>query len=309
MFRFKKEQIVHSIRRTKVGGQPGEYPMVLCGSIFYEGHSLVEDAVKGYFNHEKAESLISAQDSMADETGNPPMVHLYARTNEAVERYMCFASEVSDAPLVVDSTEASVRGHAAIYSTEVGLADAVVYNSLNVGATEQELADLQESDVRAAIVLAFNPVDTSYNGRMSVLEEGGGVLEKGLLKIAEGCDVKKILVDTAATSMGAGSGAALRATLTVKARYGLPTGSGIHNVANSWKWLKDKKSKDSSIYRACDSATVGMQQMVGGDYVLYGPIENARYAFSVAALGDILLSEAVDEYVSIGPDHPRNKLL
>lgn len=34
MFKFDKEQTVFDFGGVKMGGQPGEYPTVLCGTIF-----------------------------------------------------------------------------------------------------------------------------------------------------------------------------------------------------------------------------------------------------------------------------------
>ena len=47
MFRFDKEQIVLDVAGVKVGGQPGEYPTVLAGTIFYGGHKIIEDEKAG----------------------------------------------------------------------------------------------------------------------------------------------------------------------------------------------------------------------------------------------------------------------
>jgi len=43
MFRFDKEQTVLDIAGVKCGGQPGEYPTVIAGTIFYGGHKIIED--------------------------------------------------------------------------------------------------------------------------------------------------------------------------------------------------------------------------------------------------------------------------
>ena len=40
LFRFERKQEVFDIGGIKIGGQPGELPTVLVGSIFYEGHSM-----------------------------------------------------------------------------------------------------------------------------------------------------------------------------------------------------------------------------------------------------------------------------
>jgi tetrahydromethanopterin S-methyltransferase subunit H len=50
MSKFEKEQKVFDSSGVKVGGQPSEYPTVLIGSIFYDGHKIVTDAMKGDLN-------------------------------------------------------------------------------------------------------------------------------------------------------------------------------------------------------------------------------------------------------------------
>ncbi len=308
MFRFNHEQTIHNIRGVRIGGQPGELPTVLCGSIFYEGHSIVEDAVKGKFDKERAENLINNQASFSDETGNPHIIQIYGRSLDALVKYMEFVHEVSDAPMMIDSTEGSVRSGGALYSTEVGLSDSVIYNSMNVGMTESEISALKSSDIDTAIVLAFNPIDSSLKGRIELLENGSGILNRGLLELAEECGIKKVLVDTGATPIGSNSGVVLRLTLAVKGKYGLPTGSGIHNIPLSWQWLRERKKDDPVIYRVCDISTVALQQIVGGDFVLYGPIENAKYAFACAAMTDILIAEGAIEFIKPSSSHPINKL-
>ena len=40
MFKFDKEQTVFDFAGVKMGGQPGEYPTVLAGTIFYGASGL-----------------------------------------------------------------------------------------------------------------------------------------------------------------------------------------------------------------------------------------------------------------------------
>ena len=47
MFRFDKEQVVFDFAGVKMGGQPGEYPTVLAGTIFYGGHNIISDELTG----------------------------------------------------------------------------------------------------------------------------------------------------------------------------------------------------------------------------------------------------------------------
>ena len=59
MFKFDKEQTVFDFGGVKMGGQPGEYPTVLCGTIFYGGHNIVNDELTGDFDKEKADKLLT----------------------------------------------------------------------------------------------------------------------------------------------------------------------------------------------------------------------------------------------------------
>ena len=50
--------------------------------------------------------------------------------------------------------------------------------------------------------------------------------------------------------------------------------------------------------------------MCGGDFVLFGPIENAKIAFPAVAQTDMFISEAAKAFGTEAVDyHPMNKLL
>ncbi|MDP3035576.1 MAG: tetrahydromethanopterin S-methyltransferase subunit H, partial [Methanobacteriaceae archaeon] len=68
MFRFDKEQVVIDVAGVKVGGQPGEYPTVLAGTIFYGGHKIISDEKAGVFDKDAAEALIKTMEEMSDVT-------------------------------------------------------------------------------------------------------------------------------------------------------------------------------------------------------------------------------------------------
>ena len=55
MFKFETEQKVCEVGGVKFGGQPGEYPTVLIGSIFYAKQRMVKDSMKGDFDKKQAE--------------------------------------------------------------------------------------------------------------------------------------------------------------------------------------------------------------------------------------------------------------
>ncbi len=70
MFKFERTQSIFEIGKVKVGRQPGiAYSFI--GSIFYEGHRIVQDKSSGLFNRREAERLILVQEEMSEKTGIP----------------------------------------------------------------------------------------------------------------------------------------------------------------------------------------------------------------------------------------------
>ncbi len=310
MFIFQKEQIIHSIGGVRVGGNPGELPTVLAGSIFYSGHKIVTDPNRGVFDRKKAEEFINVQDEMSSITGNPCMIQIVAEAEEALSKFLDFTADVSNAPLIIDSTSADVRCSGLRYAEETGLIDRVIYNSLNLSATNEEIEFLREFQHESAIILAFNPQDPSIAGRRAVLEQGALNLESGLLTLCEQLGITKPLIDTATTAMGAGAGSSLAFTFVSKSKYGLPTGSGIHNAPSSWPWLNEYKKTNKDAFKACDLSSNLAVQLLGGDFVLYGPIKNASSVFPIIAMADVFSAEYANlEFGIEAPDeHPLKKL-
>ncbi|MBD3406617.1 MAG: tetrahydromethanopterin S-methyltransferase subunit H [Candidatus Lokiarchaeota archaeon] len=311
MFVFEKEQIIYDIGGLKVGGNLGENPTVLAGTIFYNGHKIVSDAKQGLFDKRSAEDLINQQDTMADLTGNPAIIQIFAESEIAMKKYIDFTTEISDAPFIIDSADASIRIAGLQHAEEIGLLDKAIYNSINVSITQDEIDTLIDMQHSCAIVLAFNPQDPSIAGRRAILDEGTGNLDEGLLKLSKRLGVTKPLVDTATTVMGAGAGSSASFTFVVKTIYGYPTGSGIHNAPSSWTWLRKLKKENKEAYKTCDIASNLIVQMLGADYVLYGPISNADRVFPVVAMADIFAAESARMEFGIEPSdsHPFRKLL
>ncbi|MDI6702127.1 tetrahydromethanopterin S-methyltransferase subunit H [Methanothermobacter wolfeii] len=310
MFRFDKEQIVLDIAGTKIGGQPGEYPTVLAGTIFYGGHSIIDDEKAGVFDKDKAEELIKTQEEMSDVTGNPHIVQTFGQTPEAIVKYLEFVGDVTDAPFFIDSTSREARIAGAQYASEVGLEERAIYNSVNMSADESELEALKDTKLSASIVLGFNPMDPTVEGKIGIWEDGAGTIDKGLLEMAADCGIDKYLMDVAVTPLGQGAGVAVRTSFAVKSKWGYPVGSGIHNVPSAWDWLRGYKKDHKEAWPVCDVGSNLIQQMAGGDFVLFGPIENARMAFPACAMADIFISEAAKD-IGTEPveDHPFFKLL
>jgi tetrahydromethanopterin S-methyltransferase subunit H len=307
LFRFAKDQSAINVAGVRMGGQPGEYPTALAGTIFYQGHKIVENHEEGIFDRGAAELLISRQADLSQETGNPAIVHLFAITTKAFSKYLEFLDSVWDGPVILDSIQPEVRAGMARMVTELGYADKCIYNSINVGTSEIEEEAIAQADLDSAILLAYHPSQTGVDGCMHMLEDGAGLRKEGLISFARRLGMKNLLIDPGVRPLGEGAGSTLRFSVVAKARLGLPVGCGMHNAASSWGWLKGQQPVQR---RCCDAATAAMQIVAGGDYLLYGPIENAPTVFPVAAMADIMIAEAVSDLDVLSvADHPRFLLI
>ncbi|MFH1722104.1 MAG: tetrahydromethanopterin S-methyltransferase subunit H [Candidatus Altiarchaeota archaeon] len=232
------------------------------------------------------------------------MVDVYLSDSVSARRRLDFVSDLTDLPILIDSTEAQVRLDAVNYVEEVGLIDRVVYNSINAGVSSEEITALRDSSISAAIVLAFNPTKSDVSARIDMLENGGGATEKGLLEIAAKCGLKKVLVDTGITRIGDGAGSAFRAIPVIKAKFGLPSGCAPHNAVSAWGWFKEIGRP-----KHVDWSSNAMAAMLGADFILYGPIEFSREVYEELALASNFLSEAGKEMgLRIPKDNPFRKL-
>lgn len=302
MFRFSRDQSVINIAGLRIGGQPGELPTALAGTVFYHGHNIVYDEEMGVFDARIAEDLINRQSEISEETGNPGMLHIFASTRRAFERYLDFIDPIWNGPLIIDSFDPETRAEMAMHVTEVGYADRTVYNSIGLASTEREMRLLRESDLDSAILLAFTPNASSVESRMDLLSREGGILA-----IAKDAGINNMLLDPGVAPLGSGAGAALRFAIVAKAKLGLPICSGMHNAASSWGWLR---ARDKDVRRSCDASTAALAASFCTNLVLYGPIENAGIVFPAVAMTDIMISEALEE-VEVWPvwSHPRNRMV
>jgi len=291
-----------SIGEIRFGGQLNN-PCVLVGTIFYRKEGLFTGS-NGVFDRKKAQDLIKASEGFSDETGIPCMLDVYGDSPEFICDRIDFVSEVSDRPFFIDSTDAKVRIAGVEHAEEVGLCDRLAYNSINVGTGVEELAVLAGSSVSAAILLAFNPLSNSLEGKLKVLDEGVGNLKKGLIETASDCGISRVLVDTGITPLGEGASSAVRAIPCVKAKYGLPSGCGIHNAVIEWRWIKGREEL------FVDAASNVLARTLGADFILYGPIERARNVFSTVAFVESLFGEASEEFgLDVSDTHPSRLLL
>jgi tetrahydromethanopterin S-methyltransferase subunit H len=309
MHSFMRQQEVVEIGGVKFGGQPGENPTVLIGTVFYGRDFKVLDEPA----YAKAAELVAAQEDIAEETGLPGLVDVYIRDEKSAKREIDTLLSATDKPFSIDSSDAAARAKALEILDEAGALDRAIYNSVNLGATAEELKALEKHTPAAAIVLGYNPRDMSVDGRMEILDGGAGMLcvpAKGIIDLARDCGIGKLLIDTGATPFGSMSAETLRAIPVFKNRYGLPVGCSIHNTLESWAWMKERRKNDPEAYNAADAAANALVPLMSGDFIVYGPAANSRRIFPAVAFANKLIAEGAKDYfgTKVSEGHPYNRL-
>jgi tetrahydromethanopterin S-methyltransferase subunit H len=297
MFSFTKEQEIMEISGIKIGGQPGSYPTVLFGGLFFKGEP---DFIRG-------EKQIKNMLDLSKKTGNPAIPDFFIKKEEFIEDIVSFIekSVPNNYPFSVDIIEPSLKIKVLECLDEKKLLSRAIYNSIHVGIKDEEREALKKHTPEMAIIVAFNPKDKSPDGKIEVLQNGANLTDAGLLDIAKQLGIKKILVDTAAMAPGDNSGASIAAIPVIKEEYGLPTGCAIHNVVEKSKWLDDFESARNPV----DASSNINIPLFGGDFAIFGPMSHSDLVFPIIAWQDILISEYCESYFGISPEnsHPRRK--
>jgi len=305
LFKFNREQKVFEVGNVKVGGQPGELPTVLIGSLFHMGHKIVKDRRRGVFDRKKAESLIKFQEEMSERTGVPCMVDVVGETPEALIRYIDFVSSVTDSPFLINGPEMSVRVKAANYVRAVGLQEKAVYNSINYTLNDKEIEAVQDTGLKAAIVQAFNPRNPYPRGMLQILR--GTSEGEGLIDGAYKAGIKKPLLFMPVLdvpSIGCGAGGIRLA----KEEFGLPCGTAPVGVVGRWNKIR---KWNGNVKRLCRAGATTLVQSMGADFVIYGSLAKAKDIFPVCAMIDAIIAYNA-RTLGIRPlikDHPIYKML
>jgi len=286
------------IAGIRLGGPVGKNPTVLIGTIFYHGHKIVRDPNEGVFDVGRAEELIAMQEELSDRTGNPCMVDVLASSPRAMVRFLDFVADRTDRPILIDGTTAKVRLAGLKHAAEVGLLDRIIYNSLSPGFAREEIESIREIGLRSAILLALNMREFSTAGRVKAVRE--------LLDVALANGIEKPLIDTCVMDIPS-LGMACKALLKLREEVEWPIGCSPHNAIDTWRGLKTKMGKDA--VKPCMAGANVLAAAVGADFLLYGPIEAAKYIFPAVAMVDAALGFLLrEEGIKIGKDHPLYKI-
>jgi tetrahydromethanopterin S-methyltransferase subunit H len=298
MFSFTKEQTVFEISDIKIGGQPGINPTVLFGGLFFKGEP----------NFNTAEKQINTMLKLSKMTGNPAIPDFFIKNEIYAEKIIKFIQKTlpEKHPFSIDIIEPSLKVKTLELLDENNLLQRTIYNSIHIGIKDEERDSIKKFTPEMVILVAFNPKDASPDGKIEVLENGANLIKEGLINTSKRLGIKKYLIDTAALAPGNNCGAAIAAIPVIKEEYGFPTGCAIHNVVEKSKWLNHFENARKIV----DSSSNMDIILFGGNFAIYGPIENSNQVFPLIAWQDILISEYVENYFGIRPSesHPRRIL-
>jgi tetrahydromethanopterin S-methyltransferase subunit H len=299
MFRFQKEQQVFDIGGVNVGGQPGQLPTVMVGSIFYSGHKILKDEKRGEFDGIKAQKLLKIEEELRDKTGNPRIIDVCCSWPEAFEHLIDFVADNTDSPFAIDGTTPQVKMAGLHHVAEVGLSSRVVYNSILPSAKEDEISAIKATGVKSAILLTLNTKNPTIAGRLEVVD--------GLLALAQKAGIEKPLID--ATILDRPDPGPVSKTIYVmKERYGLPVGAGAHNAVARWV----EKAKLGGTPRLLASSVANALPIaLGANFMLYGPIETAPTAYFYCSLTDAYVAYSVRQEFRTRPStsaHPLQRI-
>ncbi|MHA1410695.1 MAG: tetrahydromethanopterin S-methyltransferase subunit H family protein [Candidatus Odinarchaeia archaeon] len=171
MYSFESDQKRFRIGKIEVGGHPGERPVVLVGSLFYLGHKLITSTTPFKFDKDKALELLNTQDEFSNKTGNPSMIDLIISSPEAVESEITFVADHTEAPILLDAVGFETKTKAINFVEEIGLKNNIVFNSITIESSEEELSLLKDSGIDSSILLAFSSKAFSTKARVETIKK------------------------------------------------------------------------------------------------------------------------------------------
>lgn len=304
MFQFDTKQKVCEVGSIKFGGQPGEYPTVVCSSIFQKGDKVFEGKRKEGFNETSAAALLTTQERLWKETGVPAMADIVANTGEEFKRFIDFVVANTTMPFCIDAWVMKPKLEGAAYCAEKGLLDRMFYNSLTVWEQdlETEIREIAKIGVKHVLLVAFDQADQMPSGRITGTQKILDVIEK------VGAKFESIFVDTSVMNGPATALCGLSNKL-IKEKWGFPTASAPSN--GSYMWKKAREMWGFKGWAAADAALEALSAYMYHDMIFSGPMAGAERIVPAVAMADAFLATAVyaeTKRLPADPDHPLFKL-
>lgn len=266
MLKFDKEQKVLQIGNVKIGGQPGENPIVMVGTVFYKNHAALLDEKTGKIDKNIVEQEINEFLTIIDETGMQAIIDVIGAYGDILVKECIYIADLVDIPFLVDGLNDESRIPAMKGLKEVGLLDRAILNSIDDNTSDDNLAKLKEIGVKNAVLLAFG-------NRYIYPEQKLKLLNEKLIPNAQNkANIENLLVDTAVLDLPSVC-INTETTQLVKNELGLPTGFAPSNAVYGWNFIK--KYGDNARCGAISSLMTYCAD-AGSDFILFGPVKFAK---------------------------------
>lgn len=241
---------------------------------------------EGNFDKKAVLKWIRLSETISEKSGVPHFLDIMAMYPEAIRRYIAFVSEQTNAPFLIDGANPETRIAALDTVEQLNLEKYVIFNGITPKTSQNELIAIKDAGVNAAVIMAFNEFDYSPEGRISILE--GSTEYIGLLGMAKKAKVEKILIDTIVFDVPSISYAA-EAIKLVKKQLGYPAGCSPANAMYSWKQaLEGSVLKEG--FAASNASAHTIAQCWGADFLIYGPIKQAKNMIPACAVNDAIIA-------------------
>ncbi len=277
MFKFEKEQKVVEIGNLKVGGQPGENPTVMVGTVFYAKHPALLNEKTGEFDKKIVESEINEFMSVIDDTGMQAVIDVVGASPEALIKECEFIADLVEIPFLVDGLNDSIRIPTMEGLQERGLLDRAILNSIDENTTDESLEKLKSIGVKYAILLLFGNKYILPKLKIKLLTET-------LIPKAQKANITNFMIDTAVLDLASIPICAETVRL-IKSDFGYPSGFAPANAIYGWNFVK----KYGDIPRCGAIASINTYAVnAGSDFVLFGPVKFGKCVVpSLALVGGI----------------------
>ncbi|MGV9172861.1 MAG: hypothetical protein ACOC44_07220 [Promethearchaeia archaeon] len=273
MLEFETEQRIVKIDGVRIGGQPGENPVVAVGSVFYSNHKALLNEKTGEFDEDIVEEEINNFIEIVEENNIQAIIDVVGSTSNALIKECSYVADLVDLPFLVDGLNDEIRVPAMEGIKEIGLLDRAILNSIDENTNEERIQKLKAIGVKNSVLLTFGTRYIYPEKKLSFLQED-------LIPKAKQAGIENYIVDTAVLDLASIS-FNFGTTRLVKNKLGLPTGYAPSNAIYDWDFIKQYGEK--ARYGAISSIMVNCLD-AGSDFILFGPIKFAKWVVPSLAL-------------------------
>ena len=273
MLNFEKEQLVIEIGKVRLGGQPGENPPVMIGTVFYANHAALLDEKTGEIDKNLAEQELNEYSEIIDETNMQGIIDVVGGYPDALVKECEFIADKVDFPFLVDGLNDSSRIPAMESLKEIGLLDRAILNSIDDSTTDANLEKIKEIGVKYTVLLTFGSTCIFPKQKLEFLKNV-------LIPKAQKAKIENIIIDTAVLDLPS-IGINIETVGMIKKELGYPVGFAPANAIYGWNFVK--KYGEAS---RCGAIAAQMAYCVnaGSDFVLFGPIKFAKCIIPAVSL-------------------------